>query len=540
MLKTVSLRQRLTFLSTALVGITLTSIGVVLYFYIQQSSYDRLDSELRERTAEVTTALGRDGLTIPDPVRLDIPPIYVQLLSPTGLYVTGSQNMGRGGRLPIDDSAVQTTQHGQAAALRTTLSNGVEMDMLYTPVSVGGATLVGIIEVATPVAPVEGQLAQLRLVLLATGLLALTLVGFGTWWTTGRAFRAVDRIAATAHRIEISQDLSQRIPSPADAPDDEMSRLVHTFNNMLFRLDAAFQAQKQFVADSSHELRSPLTVIRGNLDLWRRARNDEDRQAAVTAIEQETARMTRLVENLLFLAQSEARPTDMVDSTPKELVELDSLLLTVYQQARIIGHDHHITLAHEDVATVRGDRDQLQQLLLNLVDNAIKYTPAGGAISLGLYADEPWARLEVADSGIGIPADDLPHIFDRFYRSDKARSRTMGGAGLGLAIVREVAESYGGRVEVFSTLGQGTLFRVWLPMAAPDTASAHTGRTAPLLPMAQPMLTGAPVMPANGADLADLWGPPPRAVPSATNGTPAPVAPAPLIGRSSDDSRGVG
>ena len=167
---------------------------------------------------------------------------------------------------------------------------------------------------------------------------------------------------------------------------------------------------------------------------------------------------------------------------------------------------------------VQGDRDQLQQLLLNLVDNAIKYTPAGGTISLGLYGEGGWARLEVADSGIGIPADDLPHIFDRFYRSDKARSRTMGGAGLGLAIVREVAEAHGGRVEVFSTPGQGTLFRVWLPRNAGSTT------------LPEPIASGEPI----GFAFLPEEGEPPAA-PAADAATERLLTP--VIGRSSDEVR---
>jgi signal transduction histidine kinase len=287
---------------------------------------------------------------------------------------------------------------------------------------------------------------------------------------------------------------------------------------MLARLDATFQAQKQFVADSSHELRSPLTVIKGNLELWRKARSEEDRQIAAAAIEQETARMTRLVENLLFLAQMEATPVRSAQPVLREPVELDSLLLTVYQQARAIGRGHQITLAHEDVVTVQGDRDQLQQLLLNLVDNAIKYTPTGGTISLGLYGAGDWARLEVSDTGIGIPTDDLPHIFDRFYRSDKARSRTMGGAGLGLAIVREVAEAHGGRVEVFSTPGEGTLFRVWLPRQAGQAALPDPA-------------------PGEALGLAFL----PDEIPALPPGEEIAAPPvAPLLGRSSDEIRRIG
>lgn len=521
MLKAMSLRLRLTLLSVALVGITLGVLGVGLYFYIEQSSYERVDTELRERTAEVVSNLQGNSiiLEIPEPNRLYTSQIYVQIFNLDGQVIAYTPNRGRSA-LPKTADTFQNALNGHTAVTTLNSTNGSDMRMLYTPVTLRGNQVVLIVQATTLLDPLDHELNQLRLVLLATGLLALMLVGFGAWWTTGRTLRTVDSIAATARRIELSQDLSQRIPDLTNAPDDEMTRLVRTFNNMLSRLDATFQAQKQFVADSSHELRSPLTVIKGNLELWRKARTEDDRQIAAAAIEQETARMTRLVENLLFLAQMEAAPSRANQPVLREAVELDSLLLTVYQQARTIGRAHHIALAHEDVVMVQGDRDQLQQLLLNLVDNAIKYTPAGGTISLGLYGEGDWARLEVADSGIGIPTDEVPHIFDRFYRSDKARSRTMGGAGLGLAIVREVAEAHGGRVEVFSTPGQGTLFRVWLPRKVDHAA----------LPEPEPV-AGEPVgfsfLPDEGAT--PVLPPGPR---------PTPLLP--VIGRSSDEIRRSG
>ncbi len=520
-----SLRLRLTLLSVALVGITLGVIGVALYFYIERASYERIDGELGARTAEVPNTLTRQTLqrlgigtlNLPDPSGMDTPQIYVQILDQDGSVRLISDNI-RNGAFPVGTDEVNgALQRQQPTVATVTLDNGTRMRMLYTPLT-QGRDVVGVVQAITSLVALDRSLEQTRLLLLATGLLALTLVGLGAWWTTGRTLRTVDSIAATARRIELSQDLSQRIPDLADAPDDEMTRLVRTFNNMLARLDSTFQAQRQFVADSSHELRSPLTVIKVNLELLRKARSEEDRQIAAAAIEQETARMTRLVENLLFLAQMEAAPMRSAQPVLREPVELDSLLLTVYQQARTIGRAHHISLAHEDVVTVQGDRDQLQQLLLNLVDNAIKYTPAGGTITLGLYSEGGWARLEVADSGIGIPADDLPHIFDRFYRSDKARSRTMGGAGLGLAIVREVAEAHGGRVEVFSTPGQGTLFRVWLPHQASSAA------------LPEPVATGS-------LGLTFL----PEDTPALPAGASAGGGPAtPLLGRSSDELRHTG
>lgn len=179
--------------------------------------------------------------------------------------------------------------------------------------------------------------------------------------------------------------------------------------------------------------------------------------------------MSRLVRDLLLLAQADAGVT--LQHTD---VELDSLLLEVYRQARIIAQQANpgvtVRLGAEDQATVRGDPDRLRQLLLNLTENAVKYTPSGGTVTLGLERRDGWVRVDVADTGIGIPAEDVPHVFERFYRVDKARSREKGGTGLGLSIAQWIAQAHGGRLEVRSEAGTGTIFTLWLPVATPSLA----------------------------------------------------------------------
>jgi signal transduction histidine kinase len=237
-----------------------------------------------------------------------------------------------------------------------------------------------------------------------------------------------------------------------------VGRLVATFNAMLDRLQTLFLAQQRFVADASHELRSPLTAIRGNVDLLRRGAADDS--TALAAIDDETARMTRLVTDLLTLAQADAGVP-----MAQEVVELDALLLDVYRQTRDQAPHLTVRLRHEDQALVPGDPDRLRQLLLNLTDNALRYTPVDGIVTFSLWREDGWVRVAVSDTGIGIASEDLPHIFERFYRADKSRSRAAGGTGLGLAIARWIAQAHGGRIEVESTLGTGSTFTVWLPLA---------------------------------------------------------------------------
>jgi signal transduction histidine kinase len=242
---------------------------------------------------------------------------------------------------------------------------------------------------------------------------------------------------------------------------------VRTFNQMIARLESAFDTQRRFVADSSHELRTPLTVIRSNLHLLRRTDDPSERSELIDITDVEVARLNRMVNNLLYMAQMRAGH----DLNPVlQEVELDSLLLDIFAKARSMAalKNQTVTLAHEDIAAALGDRDQLQHLLLNLLDNASKYTPEGGTIALGLWVDGQWARIEVRDNGRGIAATDLPLIFDRFYRASDARVRERTGSGLGLAIVKSIADAHNAHVEVFSKVGEGTTFRVWLPLARGD------------------------------------------------------------------------
>jgi two-component system, OmpR family, sensor kinase len=238
--------------------------------------------------------------------------------------------------------------------------------------------------------------------------------------------------------------------------------LAATFNEMLGRIEELFRVQQRFVADVSHELRSPLTTIRGNLDLLKRGATDDvaARQESLNAIDSESARMQRLVQDLLLLAQADAGV-----SIQKQLIELDSLLLDVYRHAKLSASGVKVSLGSWDQVQVMGDADRLKQLFINLVDNAIKYTSPGGDVTVSLERDENWARVIVADTGVGIPAEDVPKIFDRFYRVDKARSREKGGTGLGLAICKWIVDVHGGKIDVTSQVGKGTTFTVQLPVS---------------------------------------------------------------------------
>ena len=307
----------------------------------------------------------------------------------------------------------------------------------------------------------DESLSQLTRLLLAGWVAGVLLGGVGGAFLARQALRPIDDVTNTARAISEAGDLSRRIPVPRAR--DEVGRLATTFNGMLARLEALFKAQQRFTADISHELRTPLTTIRGNLDLIRRMRVADD--ASLDAAQGEIERMTRLVGDLLLLAQADAGLP--IRRAP---VALDAVMVEVFEQMRAIAGGVNVGVGAEDAIAVMGDADRLKQLMINLVGNAVRYTPAGGSITLNLKRRDGWAVFSVSDTGPGIPPEHLPHIFERFYRVEKSRSRqeagvngASSGAGLGLSIAQWIAQSHGGRIEAQSEVGKGTVFTVYLP-----------------------------------------------------------------------------
>jgi signal transduction histidine kinase len=307
---------------------------------------------------------------------------------------------------------------------------------------------------------VEDTLNQVLVFLTAgtvAGLVLASIVGAFLAWTT---LRPIEKINRAAMRIVSAPDLKQRLPTANT--NDEIDRLIVTINGMLERLDNFFQAQVRLSADVSHELRTPLTVIRGNVDLLRRgAANDPtELNEALSIIDGELDRMSRIVADLLLLSQADAGL-----SLRMQPVELDTILLDVYRQARVTANGVILQLGHEDQAVVQGDADRLKQLLLNLVTNALKHTSPGGHVTLSLYREPEWVRITVTDTGRGIAPTALPHIFERFYR---AENNDQKGTGLGLSIAQWIAQAHGGQITVTSELGKGSVFTLWLPRGGAD------------------------------------------------------------------------
>jgi heavy metal sensor kinase len=367
--------------------------------------------------------------------------------------------------VPTNHSGVQTALAGREVT-RSLDSGGDVFRARLVPIS-GEGEIAGVLEVARSEDEVSETLRTLLLILAISYPSTLALASLGGVFLAGRALSPIDRVTRLARRLS-AEDLSQRLN--LDLPDDEVGRLARTFDDMLARLDASFRRQRQFTADASHELRTPLTAIKGQVEvaLGRERRADAYREV-LQAVNDEIDRLVRLVGSLLTLARADAGQIPLA----LEPVDLPHVVEGAVEQVRPMAEQHAIDLSVTSAAavTLQADEDLLLQLLLNLLDNAVKYTPSGGQVTVGWDAKDGDLELWVRDTGLGIAAEHLPHVFDRFYRVDKARSRAEGGTGLGLSISRWIAEVHGGSVSATSVLGGGSMFIVRLPRQARTSGS---------------------------------------------------------------------
>jgi heavy metal sensor kinase len=374
------------------------------------------------------------------------------------LYVSGAPKDGSFAPMELPPAA---WPRGAESSRQVSLAAGRKMLLTsYRVLSADRSSYV--VETGAPMDDVQAHLHQWTM-LLVFGLPVGALVAVaGGSLLVKRALSPVDRISASAERIS-SQNLNERLPVPQTG--DELQRLSVALNHMIERLDEAFQYSRRFVADASHELRTPLTVLRGEIESIVQEPHlpAESRERLGSALE-EVVRLANIVEGLFAISRLDA------GEAQAEWVrfELGQLAAATADQMFLLAEDKKIALtwAASKGVWVEGDRARLKQVVVNLLDNAIKYTAEGGRVGLSVGTIDSKAVLEVTDNGIGIPAEALPHIFDRFFRVDKARSRDLGGAGLGLSIVKSICTAHHGRVEASSTPGQGSHFRVELPLAS--------------------------------------------------------------------------
>ncbi len=454
------IRIRLTLWYTLLLAAILFTAGILLYWVLKLSLHNQIDENLQDRAQQIVASIRVQAVLdlktgtvfVPEANVFSTSATFVQVIRTDGSLVSVSSNLSNQ-RFPFDEEILEENLNGKAT-FKTVMIDNTPLRIYSAPI-IAGSQVVGAVQVGQSIKSVESTLRQVLIFLTGGTVGALIFAAIGGALLSWTALRPIETINRTATQIVSGQDLKQRLPAPPT--NDEIGRLTNTINAMLERLDNFFQAQVRLSADVSHELRTPLTAIRGNVDLLRRgaASDPEELSEALSVIDSELDRMSRIVADLLLLSQADAGL-----SLRMRPVEMDTLLLEVYRQARVIANGVVILLGHEDQAIVQGDADRLKQLLINLVTNAIKHTPAGGSVTLSLHREADWVRITVADTGRGIAPIDLPHIFDRFYQSS---SNGQKGTGLGLSIAQWIAKAHDGEITVSSEVGQGSVFTLWIP-----------------------------------------------------------------------------
>lgn len=496
-----SIRLRLTLWYTALLGITLILFSVLVYSALATNLQAQVVQDSRTQAqaiaraisgqieSEMATTDAGSQLVLPS-MNFFVSSLGVQLVALNGTIIKQSSNLSDV-VVPGYRDALPAIQQGNPYQY-VAWPNGAPMLVYSTPFEVA-SQVAGMVQVVRPLGAVQDALSQVsRYLILGTGLSLVVAAMVGALLAR-RELHPLAAITAAASSISETRDLEMRLDlSDVDA-DSEIGTLAATFNEMLDRIQKLFQGQERLVADVSHELRTPLTTIQGNMELLQRmaaamrsvskseSTASSNAGAAslsllgddtldlfteiVDEVETESSRMGKMINDLLLLAQADSG----VLKLHLEPVEMDTILLDVFRQTRRMAEHRagpnaiNVYLGSEDQAMVLGDPSRLRQMLLNLTENAIKYTPEGGDITLGLVNQEGWVEVSVADTGIGIAQEHQAHVFDRFYRADKARSRAEGSSGLGLSIVDWLVQAHNGTVRVESTLGEGSTFILRLP-----------------------------------------------------------------------------
>lgn len=477
-----SLRAQLALWYGGLLAFTLLLLSLFTLLLLRQYLTSRADAALQTHASDTASAIAATlyAYETENPNRRPTQEIeqsfidntdlqswgrYVQVINPYGNPVARSDAL-RTIPLPRIDEALQRGLQGKPHFDTVTKLGEYPFRIATVPV-VMGDRVPYLVQVGASVEGVDTALNRASNILLILTPSVFLIALLGGWFLVGRALKPVDDMTQAALTIE-SKRLDVRIVPPRS--DNEISRLATALNAMLARLDHSFRQIERFTADASHELKTPLTSVRGEAEVALMGEHTpEEYRATLNSIIDEVDRLTSIVNNLLLLSRADAEQVLL----RQEPLSLDEVAMQVYEKLEPIAHKRKVRLemAEMEEVNMRGDALWLQQLLRNLLQNGINYTPEGGSVTLSVLNREQegrhWGILEIRDTGVGIPQEHIPHLFDRFYRVDAARSRDQGGSGLGLNIVAWVAEAHGGTISVQSTVGVGTTFTVQLPIEAP-------------------------------------------------------------------------
>jgi heavy metal sensor kinase len=483
-----SLRFKLTLWYVFILGILLIAFSSFLYLTLSKSLYRDVDNKLRSLAdliaSESASPLSNFGFGNIDQTleaSMNLRPVgkFIQVLDESGKIGRKSDNL-KNVQLPISLNALKNASMGLVTFETNRAIGNTPLRIVTLPVAEKDHTM-RIVQVASSLEDVEDAMNTLLLILIITVPSALIVASLGGQFLAYKALKPVDQITQTARMIT-SQNLNQRIPPPKVR--DEIARLAETFNEMITRLDQSFRQIKQFSSDASHELKTPLTILRGEVEVaLRKERTSSEYQQILRSNLEEVDRMTQIVDDLLRLSRADHGE---IQFNPKE-IDLSEILREIVSQAHILAYAKNLhiqTSLPEEQVTILGDPIRIRELLLNLIENAIKYTEEGGGITIHLSKNRGTssgkdggerlevekiglAEVKVTDTGLGIAKEDQGRIFDRFFRVDRARSREQGGSGLGLSICNWIVEAHQGKITVESEIGKGSSFIVRLPLHHP-------------------------------------------------------------------------
>ncbi len=450
------IRLRLTLWYCLIFGILIVSVVSTVYFAHQAAHYNEIDRTLNSVSFHVLEELHRDlenGKTLSQArlifKEMPMEDIYTVIRDESGKKVAANTSVDFTPEFSIVD---------MEETLYTWKTPEGRFRIIVRPIYHDNK-VVGYIQSGFSLNQIDQSLLRFKWMIIGITGLVFILALMGGWYLAKKVLNRVERISQTARSIAASQGFHQRVLHIG--PKDELGELAETFNEMLASLEKAYMSQKRFIADASHELRAPLTTIRGNIDILLKMRNSlaEEQVEILQDLRSEAIRMSKMVSDLLSLARADAG-----QDIRMQAVDLAKIVRDVHLEAQSWGSNVQIEYHTEDAVFTWGNQDLLKQLVLILVENAIRYTPEGGKVFFSACETTTHSVITVKDSGIGIKSEELLHIFDRFYRSEAARIKSPEGTGLGLAIAKWIVEQHHGSISATSKPGNGSEFTVKLPM----------------------------------------------------------------------------